>query len=156
MIIGTEDYHDCYDVSFLNLIECVLISAGSLIVYDGNPHCNSTASSLRGIFHLTSCIAFQAEPNGIISGVVALDIPRQAFRYIVAGIGIECNPVRGLIVSVRSPRGRIYICKAYTGNEVSDLSRCRYRCSCPDGCAFVIVQSYKNTTMQSLCKLSIY
>ena len=138
-----------------SIINCFLsISADLLYLYNGDPYCGSPTNDIREILNFTRCIQIQRNSTRVISAVKPLDVATPLMRYSVRGIGIDCSPINGLMVRAGSVNGSLHKCTTLTGVVENDLVTCRYRCSCPDGCSFVMIKTV-NIEPQSLCASSI-
>ena len=105
--------------------------------------------------NLTSCMTIH--PSGSDRSValqINLTSPRQRnFHVSLSGVGLNCSPVGGIVMSTISSNEDLIQCKSLVASRDDGLVTCAYQCKCPDVCSNAV--AYFNNKMEvSLCKIS--
>ena len=106
--------------------------------------------------NLTKCMSLNTRGNDkSITVRIHLTSPKQrAFRVSLSGMGFNCSPVGGIVMSTVSNKGNSIWCKSLVGNHAYDdgLITCPYHCNCPDICSSTLL-NINNMMAVVLCKI---
>ena len=116
---------------------------------DRVPELNISQTNLSGCMPLNSGGRDQ-------SMMVRIHLTRpkhRTFHLSLSGVGLNCSPIGGIVMSTVSNNGDLIRCKALVDSNDDEPVTCPYQCKCPDVCGTAVAH-ISNRMAVSLCKIS--
>ena len=116
--------------------------------------CNRVAELYFSVRNLTRCMSLNSNGSGRSVKVhINLIVAKQrSFRVSLSGMGLNCSPIGGILMSTISRNGNAIRCKALVGSHEDGLLTCPYECKCPDVCSNAVTYIHDKVKL-SLCKI---
>ena len=143
---------------FLSFVSCLALPTTAELTTEMNENEN-TCDRLPDLHlcsrNLTRCMLLDSSGSARKMKVhIHLTTPKQrTFHVSLSGMGLNCSPIRGVVMSTISSNGKSIRCKALVGSHEDALDICRYECKCPDVCSNVVVY-ISDTLGVSLCEIN--
>ena len=105
--------------------------------------------------NLTRCMFLNSVGSAIsVTMHMHFTIPKQrTFHVLLSGLGLNCSPIGGIVMSTSSSDGVSIRCKALLGSHKDELVTCPWECKCPGICSIAVVYISDKMSV-SLCKVS--